>query len=186
MKTIIAVIAIVMGLAGQASAQSALDAPQKNIAAFVSPSEYALPASDATPNAITLQKAESEAKAAKRSLMADSIQAATSRLVADHADGSTELLRSGKAMELTAIMGGIHGVMEQQSVNVRVTYDARPVGGILNIRVELVPVFGGIGSAVRPTLSREFAQAVENFDDDFIGETILKLTNDLTAELASQ
>ena len=48
-----------------------------------------------------------------------------------------------------------------------------------------MPVFGGIGSAVRPTVSREFAQAVENFDDDFISDTILKLTNDLAAELAT-
>ncbi len=180
MKTFIAIIAITMGLAGLASAQSALDVPQKNLAAVSS-------VMDATPVAVAIaaQKPEAAAKTSQRSLMADSMQVATERLMSDHAAGSTELLRSGSVLELSTTMGGIHSALEQHSINVHVTYDARPVGGILNIRVELVPVFGGIGSAVRPTVSREFAQAVDNFDDDFISETIMKLTNDLATELAS-
>jgi hypothetical protein len=190
MKHFIAAIAIALGLAGQASAQSNLDVQQKNIASVSITHEFASRVMDATPGAIAVQKVEAEktvaiAKASQRSLMADSMQVATEKLVSDHAAGSTELLRSGSVLELATTMGGIHSAMEQHSINVHVTYDARPVGGILNIRVELVPVFGGIGSAVRPTISREFAQAVENFDDDFISETIMKLTNDLATELAS-
>jgi hypothetical protein len=183
MKTFIAIIAIVMGLAGRASAQSAIASnilPSTNFAANnIGTPGYA------TPEEISAQKVQMDVKPSKRSLMADSMQAATEKLVSDHAVGSTELLRSGSVLELSTMMGGIHSALEQHSINVHVTYDARPVGGILNIRVELVPIFGGIGSAVRPTISREFAQAVDNFDDDFISETIMKLTNDLATELAS-
>lgn len=172
-----------MGLAGRASAQSAIASnilPSTNFAANnIGTPGYA------TPEEISAQKVQMDVKPSKRSLMADSMQAATEKLVSDHAVGSTELLRSGSVLELSTMMGGIHSALEQHSINVHVTYDARPVGGILNIRVELVPIFGGIGSAVRPTISREFAQAVDNFDDDFISETIMKLTNDLATELAS-
>jgi hypothetical protein len=184
MKHLIAVIALSMAFAGLASAQSASIAPSMNLAYAGTP-ENASPVKAASPVAVSAQKALSDAKHLQRMLMADSMTAATSKLVSDHANGSTELLRAGSVLELSTTMGGVHSALEQHSINVQVTYDARPVGGILNIRVELVPVFGGIGSAVRPTISREFAEAVENFDDDFISETIMKLTNDLAAELAA-
>jgi hypothetical protein len=184
MKAIIAAIVISMAFAGLASAQSASIAPSMSFAYAGTP-ENATPVVDATPMAINAQKAQADVRASQRSRMADSMTATTLKLVSDHANGSTELLRAGSVLELSTTMGGIHSALEQHSINVHVTYDARPVGGILNIRVELVPVFGGIGSAVRPTISREFAEAVENFDDDFISETIMKLTNDLAVELAS-
>jgi hypothetical protein len=188
MKTVIAAIALSMVFAGlastQSSAQSASIAPPMSLA-FAGTPEIATPAKDATPVEVSTQKVQANAKASQTSLMADSMTAATSKLVLDHANGSTELLRAGSVLELSTTMGGVHSALEQHSINVHVTYDARPVGGILNVRVELVPVFGGIGSAVRPTISREFAEAVENFDDDYISETIMKLTNDLAAELAA-
>jgi hypothetical protein len=174
MKTFIAIIAISMGLAGRASAQTDL--------AYAGTPEYTTPVAELTPGAISIEKA---AKIAENRIMADSLLQSTTRLVANRSNGSTELLKTGNVLELTTTMGGVHSALEQHSVNVHVTYDARPVGGILNIRVELVPVFGGIGSAVRPTISRQFAEAVEYFDDDFIAQTILKLTNDLASELAS-
>ncbi len=186
MKPLIALIVISMALTGRVSAQSTSDVSAKNLVAYTANAENVVDAP-----AVAVSKIASEVKIsernvmAERSLMADSMQAATAKLVADHAAGSTELLRSGSDLELSTTMGSVHNALEQHSVTVHVTYDARPVGGILNIRVELVPVFGGIGSAVRPTISREFAQAVENFDDDFISDTIMKLTNDLAAELAA-
>jgi hypothetical protein len=192
MKHFIAAIALSMTFAGLASAQSASIAPSNAMTApsmslaFAGTPENTSLVKDATPVEVSTQKVQvANARASQRSLMADSMQAATSKLVSDHANGSTELLRAGSVLELSTTMGGVHSALEQHSINVHVTYDARPVGGILNIRVELVPVFGGIGSAVRPTISREFAEAVENFDDDFISETIMKLTNDLAAELAT-
>jgi hypothetical protein len=184
MKAIIAAIAISMAFAGLASAQSASIAPSMSLA-YAGTAENASSEAVATPAAINTEKTQAAAKASQRRLMADSMQVVTSKLIADNASGSTELLRSGNVLELSTTMGGVHSALEQHSINVHVTYDARPVGGILNIRVELVPVFGGIGSAVRPTVSREFAQAVENFDDDFISDTIMKLTNDLAAEMVS-
>ncbi len=184
MKTIIAAIAISMAFAGLASAQGTALAPTMSLAYAGTP-EVPGSVNDAKPVAVPAEKVQADAKPSQRTLMADSMEAVTSKLVSDHTSGSTELLRSGSVLELSTTMGGVHSALEQHSINVHVTYDARPVGGILNIRVELVPVFGGIGSAVRPTVSREFAQAVDNFDDDFISDTILKLTNDLANELVT-
>jgi cytochrome bd-type quinol oxidase subunit 1 len=183
MKALIAIIAISMAFAGRVSAQNATDVHPMNLAALVGTPENAADLTDPA-SVVSVQKIQS-AKMVQNALIADSMQVAAQKLVTDHADGSTELLRSGSVLELSTTMGGVHSALEQHSITVHVTYDARPVGGILNIRVDLVPVFGGIGSAVRPTISKEFAEAVENFDDDFISQTIMKLTNDLATELAA-
>ncbi len=121
-----------------------------------------------------------------REVTISGLKDAIEKMVAEHANGSTDILRSGQSIHLVADINDNLGATERHSVNVQISYDARPVGGILNIRVELVPDFGGIGSAVRPAASREFAQAVDSFDDDFIGQTITNLTNELAAEFAAK
>ena len=183
MKALIAIIAISLGLAGHASAQNATDVHPMSFAALVGTPENAAHLTDPA-STVSVQKVQS-AKMAQNAMIADSMTVAAQKLVTDHSEGSTELLRSGSVLELSTTMGGVHSALEQHSITVHVTYDARPVGGILNIRVDLVPVFGGIGSAVRPTISKQFAEAVENFDDDFISQTIMQLTNALATELAS-
>ena len=137
------------------------------------------------PNAMSAQKIASAGQTSHE-VVAASLSQAIAKLVADNANGSTDLLRTGQVMNLNAKVGSDLGITEQHSVNVHISYDARPVGGILSIKVELVPIFGGIGSAVRPTASREFAQAVDNFDDDFISQTITSMTNELAAEYAAK
>jgi hypothetical protein len=169
-----------MVLAGSASAQMNLTA------ALAGSPQRALHVNDAMPNAMSFQKVVSLSRASAREALATSLPQVASQLVTDHANGSTELLRTWQVLDMTATVNADHGVTEQHSVNVHVSYDARPVGGILSIRVELVPIFGGIGAAVRPTATREFAQAVDDFDDDFIGQTITKLTNELAAEFAAK
>jgi hypothetical protein len=194
MKRIISIIAISMVLAGQTSAQGVIDHPSMNLAILTSvPAPDSRISSDAIPVAMKPEKAmmqapevSTESKSTEKESVVNSLQEVASKLVADHAPGSTEYLRTGRAMDLTATVSTGQNAMDQQSVNVHVTYDARPVCGIMNIRVELVPVFGGIGSAVRPTISREFAQAIDNFDDDFIGQTITKLTSELAADMVSK
>ncbi len=184
MKAIIIAAAIGAMLAGTASAQM-MDGSTQSQSAFatlLTDSEPSvgtepigqMPPVTMKPVVITTAKVD----------IGKTVQEIAAKMMAESAEGSTDLLRSGKPLDLIATLGPGPNPMEQQSVNVHVTYDARPVGGILNIRVELVPVFGGIGAAVRPTISREFAQAVDDFDDDFISSTITKLTDELATQLA--
>jgi hypothetical protein len=74
----------------------------------------------------------------------------------------------------------------QSSLNVSVKYDRRPLGGVLCIRVDIVPAFSGIGSSTRPIASRQFAQAVDDFDDHFVATTVTRLTNELSSEIATK
>jgi hypothetical protein len=104
------------------------------------------------------------------------------QLVKDHTRGSTERLRSGKAIDFTAMIDTDRSVAAWHTVNLKASYDARPIGGILYIRIGLAPVFGGIGSAVRSVNYREFAEAIDDFDDDFVAETISRLTTELGDE----
>jgi hypothetical protein len=190
MKTLLSVLVVSMALAGRAGAQNAADNHPGNLASLGGLPSYVSTLEN--PSGINTPKIEAEpptiqplSKTYKRGIIPDSLVQATERLVSNQSNGSTELLRSGKVLDLSTTMSGGTGLFDRESINVHVAYNARPVGGILNIRVELVPVFGGIGSAVRPTISRDFAQAVDDFDDDFITQTILKLTVDLSSELGT-
>jgi len=71
-------------------------------------------------------------------------------------------------------------------MNVRVNYEKRPVGGILTVRVELVPNFCGIGSASRPIAYREHAQALDNLQEDMIGAIVSDLSHQLGDRYAAQ
>src|SRR5665213_2754797 len=172
MKPLIAAIVIVM-CAGSANAQSGVTAA---IATPQSTQSRVLRATDETASPISFEKVAVISRAAERATLASELPALAEKMVAEQGTGATEELRSKHVLDLTMNAGSGSNALQERSISVHVTYDARPVGGILNIRVELVPVFGGIGSAVRPAVSRQFAQAVDDFDDDFIGQTIVKLT----------
>jgi len=181
MKPLIAAITVIM-FATAANAQMKATADL----AKTESTQGALQATDQTANAMSFQKVVSLSRAAERETIANTLPTLTADLVAQHVSGATELLRSGQVLDISASTGTDQNAMQQRSINVHVSYDARPVGGILSVRVELVPVFGGIGSAVRPMISREFAQAVNDFDDDFIGQTISQLSAELSAEYAAK
>lgn len=182
MKPLIASIMILAFAAVAANAQTALVATIENSEA---PVAAALPLNAAN-NSMTSRQVSALERAAERQSIAETISDATSRMLTSHIDGATETLRDGKSLDFSTAVRTTASVIDERSVNVHVTYDARPVGGILNIQVELVPVFAGIGSAVRPTISREFAQAVDDFDDDLISQTITQLTGELAKEYAAK
>jgi hypothetical protein len=195
MKTFAAVIVLSSLILSTASAQNAVSKLPMQLAVAEANTGYGdLKTDEALPNAVVSRptpeapapQSEAAAGYGSKESLARTLQVTAAKLVTDHMNGSTELLRSGHSLDLIATLGIENNPMEQQSVDVHVTYDARPVGGILNIRVELVPVFGGIGAAVRPTISQEFAQAVDDFDDDFIGDTITKLTDELATQIAAR
>jgi hypothetical protein len=128
--------------------------------------------------------ADSISPEASREATVEGMTRVIAQLVKDRTPGSTQRLRAGKAMDITTMIDTDKSVAAWHSVNVKASYDARPIGGILNIRVGLAPVFGGVGSAVRTVNYREFAEAIDTFDDDFVAQTISRLTKELGAEYA--
>ena len=81
---------------------------------------------------------------------------------------------------------GARSITEQHTINVKATYEKRPIGGILTIKVEVVPVFSGIGSASRPIAIKELSQAVDNLDEDSLGSIISELSHKLGEEYAAK
>ncbi|HET6401918.1 MAG TPA: hypothetical protein VFH95_11035 [Candidatus Kapabacteria bacterium] len=182
MKPLIAAI-VVMMFASSANAQGSVSTAVVKAQSTEAPT---LQATNESADPLSIQKVLAISRAAERATIAGELPALAQKMVSEQGDGATELLRAGQVLELAESASAGTNALQQRSINVRVKYDARPVGGILNIRVELIPIFGGIGSAVRPTISREFAEAVNDFDDDFIGQTIVKLTDELAAEYAAK
>ena len=182
MKPLIAFVIVLTLASTAAMAQMRLAAVVEN---SETPTAAALPANTANSSLTTQQVAAME-RTAERESLAETISSVTSKMLAEHISGATETLRDGQPLDMSAVTRVEGSIVDQRSINVHVTYDARPVGGILNIRVELVPLFAGIGSAVRPTISREFAQAVDDFDDDLISQTITQLSAELAKQYAEK
>lgn len=74
-------------------------------------------------------------------------------------------------------------LLDQYTIEVKVSYDPRPVGGILNVKVNLVPVFSGVGIANRPVASRAMARAVDQISEESISVIVKDLSKDLAAEI---
>jgi len=178
MKTIIIAACLTGVFATQSQAQ------MKQIAQATPVTKIVANATTDKANPMSFEELASISRGAVRQSIADNLTQAAEKLVADNVEGRSDILRSGKAMDLNTTINSGQTILEQHSVNVHVEFDARPIGGILNVRVQLVPVFGGIGSATRPVVSREFAEAVDNFDDDVLAQTVSKLTKELAAEYA--
>jgi hypothetical protein len=99
-----------------------------------------------------------------------------------------EKFEKGEAIGFSMSVSGYaaHSITEQHMMNVKVSYEARPIGGILTVRVELVPVFSGIGSASRPIAVRELSQAVDYLDEDMLGPIVSELSHELGSEYAGK
>ncbi len=178
MKAPIVVLTMVL-LAGRANAQ--MNYPTN----LPTESGYTIQ-QNAQPIGMSASRIEEISRDAQKQNLADGLNATTRDIVSKNIQGATDQLISGKNVNIAARIGSETNIIDQHSVNVHISYDARPIGGILNVRVELLPVFSGIGSAVRPTISREFAEAVDNFDDEFIAQTILRLTKELSENFAAK
>src|ERR1041385_7591999 len=66
-------------------------------------------------------------------------------------EGSFDALRNGSPVGFHTAVSSLasHTITEQHIMQVKVGYEPRPIGGILTVRVELVPVFAGIRSEDR-------------------------------------
>ena len=141
---------------------------------------------NATSGVMSPSEVVSIVRGSARLSVSESLSGLADATIKEHIAGSTDILRSGGSVHFSTTVNAKERITEQRSVNVRVSYEARPIGGILNVRVELLPLFAGIGAASRADMSRDFAQAVDGVDDAAVSETVLRLTHELATDYASK
>ncbi len=71
----------------------------------------------------------------------------------------------------------------QHAVRVRVNYEARPIGGVLTVCVELVPQFSGVGVSNRPVASKTMMTAVDRVDAATVDALVATLSNELNDQI---
>ena len=121
------------------------------------------------------------AKSTDMSELADLIPAAAHQLTAEI---GTEMagLAAGSTKSFHTGVLKCSNVLNRRSITIKVSYNPRPIGGILNVRVDLVPVFNGIGGASRPVASRSFSQSVDNLDQSVVDAIVNRLSEELALE----
>ena len=96
---------------------------------------------------------------------------------------SVEQVKAGTA-KATVVIGGTNSLLEEQTVNVKVSFEERPVGGILTVRASMTPSFRGVGVSTRPAISRSVAMAVDEVNQNLINEIVRELTSEINGEFA--
>jgi hypothetical protein len=77
-------------------------------------------------------------------------------------------------------------LLDEHTVTVKVQFEERPVGGILNVQVSMTPVFAGVGVTARPIVSRSIAQAVDQMNDEVVKQLVRDLTREMQNEFAAK
>lgn len=115
-------------------------------------------------------------------------EAAELRSTADKIASSFSAAAIEKGAVRVAVPASADGLalVDEENLNVKVSYDARPIGGILNIEVSITPSFRGVGVATRPTISRSAARAVDELNDATVQEVVRELTLELQTEFTLQ
>lgn len=115
-------------------------------------------------------------------------EAAELRSTADKIASSFSAAALEKRAVRVAVPASADGLalLDEENLNVKVSYDARPIGGILNIEVSITPSFRGVGVATRPTISRSAARAVDELNDATVQEVVRELTLELQTEFTLQ
>jgi hypothetical protein len=133
---------------------------------------------------MSLEEIVSITNSSVREEIAEGLANISLQMINSKMDGTLDRLILGSIVSFSTPLTSAkaRNIVEHHTMNVKVGYEPRPIGGILSVRVELVPVFCGIGTASRPIAIRDIAQAVDDFDQDVVNNTIEKLTKDLSAE----
>jgi hypothetical protein len=98
----------------------------------------------------------------------------------------SEILNGSAKVCAVALKSNAHSILSQNRIEVKVQYDPRPIGGILNIRLELMPIFSGIGITNRPIAVKVDAEAIDNLTEDQLSTIIDHLSQKLAAEVQSK
>ncbi len=178
-----AAAAAVIMLASTASAQTvaAVAVAQSQSADVTTALTFRSSNSSNSLSAKSVEEIANRAQSHEVSCMASMIPQAASVLTSEVSTQLSEISNGVAKSFSTSLLKGAD-VMDQRSITLKVTYEPRPIGGILNIRVDLVPVFAGIGGASRPAATRSTAMAVETVTQDAIQEIV----NRLSAEIAGE
>jgi hypothetical protein len=70
-------------------------------------------------------------------------------------------------------------VIKEQKLNVVINYDGQAIGGILTVKVDLVPVFSGVGVSNRPLASKTFVAAVDQLENTSINDIVTDLSKQI-------
>jgi hypothetical protein len=86
----------------------------------------------------------------------------------DRIDSAFDSLRRGQRVNIALTTGEESGrpMRLRLTVQVLIEYEVRPIGGIVRIASDLVPMFTGICAASRPIASSDFAGAVDYIEID--------------------
>lgn len=171
---LIASLVLIPGLAG---AQALSQPEQTALAARVA---------SAKTTSMSFDRVRSITQGALREAISTQLGSISAEDMAKKLSGSYEALRAGSTVAFHTAVTSLasHTITEQHVMQVKVAYEPRPIGGILTVRVELVPVFAGIGSASRPIAVREISQAVDNFDEDALGDIVADLSHQIGHDYA--
>lgn len=145
-------------------------------------------ASNSKSTLMSFEKVRSITQSSLREAISLQLRSITASAIGENLRGGYEALKQGQSINFDAPVAALasHSITEQHIMQVTVAYQPRPIGGILSIKVELVPLFCGIGSACRPIALREVSEAVDNLDEDGLGEIVAGLTHQLGAEYAAR
>jgi len=108
----------------------------------------------------------------------------TQQVLTSKVSGVVKDIQAGSEKSFTLNMNNNASVAEGHAVKVEVSYDQRPIGGILNVKVELMPKFVGVGVAPRAIAKKTMATAVDNLNDSEVSQIITTLTQELAQEIA--
>ena len=163
---LVAAMLAVFGLSSTVQAQSAIDVtietPAKALAA--GSNEQKVVKSQAVSEAFLAQVQNLGTEAAK------AVSAISNEALL--AGGAKVSFKSADATKL----------VDEEVVNVKVTFDERPIGGILNVQVSMTPSFRGVGVSTRPTVSRSVAMAVDQLDNAVVQSLVAELTQQIQDE----
>ncbi len=181
-----ALIITMAGFASAASAQSVATVAQSQQANV--PTAYNIRASNEKSPVMSFDEVRSITQGSVREIVGQQLGSVTAAQIASQLEGKFDLLTSGQSVSFSQSVSSAaaHSVTEQHTVQVIVKYESRPIGGILTVKVQLVPLFNGIGAASRPIALKTVSTSVENLEEDALGGIISDLTHQLGAEYAAK
>ncbi|MFI5201182.1 MAG: hypothetical protein ACHQNE_02195 [Candidatus Kapaibacterium sp.] len=137
---------------------------------------------------LSFEEVQAITESSIRDAIADGLECITREEVNNKLTGQFEDLAEGRPIKFASRLSNrsAHSITELYAVNAVLQYERRPLGGILTVKVELVPAFCGLGSAIRPIATRETAEAFENLEPDDLGKIVSELSHQLGIDYAAK
>jgi hypothetical protein len=72
------------------------------------------------------------------------------------------------------------------SLSVTISYDKQPIGGVLSIRADLIPLYSGVGVSSRPIVTETYASAVDGFSKAQVRAVVGELVEKIDSQIPHQ